>query len=442
MAAEPLAAGVGEAEGAVARVQLPPAERARILLAAAGVMLLLQFAAPAAGFIGLPITFFLKNRLHLSAQGVTGFNFWSGAPLYLSFLFGVMRDRWSPAGKGDRGHLVLFGLITAAIYAAIAFLPPSYPVLLVGCLLVTAGVQAAWGATQGLSSQIAQEHAISGQTSTTINLAGLVPGIAAFAAGGFLSSRLEGEGAAAAARLLFLGGATLMLGVALFGAVGPRRLFAAASVVKPQTSLARDVVRLVRCAPIYAPLIIQLLWQFGPAGGVALQYHLANHLHASDADVGLWYALFWLSILPSMAAYGWLCQRVRLRTLLWVGAVLAVPQWMPLLFVHSLAGAFIAAVPIGLISGIAQVAFTDITIRACPDRLQGTMMMLLWSMYWIATRGGDVWGAWLYETQGGLTTAIWATTAVYAIILPTLLFIPARLTATADGEAIAVEVAV
>jgi hypothetical protein len=437
MAAEPLAAELGET-AARDVTGLPAAERLKLLMAAAAVMLLLQFAAPGAGFIGLPILFFLKNRLHLTAQGLAGFNFWAGAPLYLSFVFGVMRDRWSPAGRGDRGHLVLFGVATAAFYLALAFLPPSYPVLLVGCLLVTAGVQAAWSATQGLSSQIAQEHAISGQTSTTISLAGLVPGIIAFVAGGFLSSLLERQGVVLAARLLFLAGAALMLGVAIFGALGPRRLFDAATIEKPRASLAGDVRRLLRCTPIYAPLIIQLLWQFGPAGGAALQYHLANHLHASDSDVGLWYAVFWASILPSMAAYGWLCQRVRLRTLLWWGAIMAVPQWAPLLFVHTMREAFVAAVPIGLVAGIAQVAFTDITIRACPPRLQGTMMMLLWSMYWIAIRGGDLWGAWLYETQGGLTTAIWATIGVYALIVPMLLFIPRRLTDTMDGETVAV----
>jgi len=437
MAAEPLPVIVSEEIGAPATSRLAAPERMKLLVAAAGVMLLLQFAAPGAGFIGLPILFFLKNRLHLSAQGVASFNFWAGAPLYLGFVFGILRDRWSPAGRGDRGHLMLFGVATAAVYVAMSFLPPTYPVLMVGCLVVTAGVQAAWSATQGLSSQMAQEHAMAGQTGAAINLAGLVPGIVAFAAGGALSSLLEGQNAVIAARLLFLGGAALMIAVALFGAFGPKRLFAAALASAPQASLKDDIIRLVRCAPIYAPLIIQLLWQFGPAGGVALQYHLANRLHATDADVGLWYAVFWLSVLPTMAAYGWLCQRVKLRTLLWLGSVVAVPQWLPLLFVHTMRGAFIAAVPIGLVAGIASVAFTDLTIRACPPRLQGTMMMLIWSMYWVAIRGGDLWGAWLYETQGGLSTAIWATTAVYALILPTLLLAPRRLIDSTDGEAIA-----
>jgi hypothetical protein len=237
--------------------------------------------------------------------------------------------------------------------------------------------------------------------------------------------------------LLFLTGAALMLAVAVFGAFGPSRLFEASRRERPTDTLVQDVVRLARTKAIYAPLVIQLLWQFGPCGGVALQYHLVDHLHASSAQVGLWYATFWLSILPSMAAYAWLCQRVRLNTLLWWGTLMGVPQWAPMLFAHSVQGAFIAAVPIGLVAGIAQVAFMDITIRACPPRLQGTMMMLLWSMYWIPGRVGDLWGAWLYQTQGGLSTAIWATIGVYALMVPMLFLIPRRLTAVADGEAIA-----
>jgi len=276
-----------------------------------------------------------------------------------------------------------------------------------------------------------------GQTSTTISLAGLVPGILAFLLGGELSGLLEGQAAGVAARILFLCGAALMLAVALFGAFGPKRLFAAARAEKPVETPLADIVRLARTKAIYAPLIIQLLWQFAPAGGVALQYHLANALHASDAQVGFWYAAFYACILPAMAAYGWICQRVRLRPLLWWGMIIAVPQWAPLLLTHSMTGAFWATIPIGLVAGIPQVAFMDVTIRACPPRLQGTMMMLLWSMFWIAGRGGDLWGAWLYAQKGGFSTAVWATVAVYALILPMLLLIPRRLTATMDGEAIA-----
>ena len=50
---------------------------------------------------------------------------------------------------------------------------------------------------------------------------------------------------------------------------------------------------------------------------------------------------------------GLLCQKFPLKTLLWWGTVIAVPQMIPLLFIDLVTGALIAAVPIGLMGGVA-----------------------------------------------------------------------------------------
>ena len=65
-------------------------------------LLLLNFASPGGGLIGVPISFFLKNKLHLQAHELALFNLWTSAPLYAAFVFGFLRDRWSPFGRGDR----------------------------------------------------------------------------------------------------------------------------------------------------------------------------------------------------------------------------------------------------------------------------------------------------------------------------------------------------
>jgi hypothetical protein len=88
----------------------------------------------------------------------------------------------------------------------------------------------------------------------------------------------------------------------------------------------------------------------------------------------------------------------------------------------------------GLLGGMASGAYVDLAIRSCPERLQGTMMMLVVTVYWLAVRFGDLWGTDLYEHRGGFTVAIIATTAVYALILPVVFLTPRRLTATADGQ--------
>ena len=428
------AAAVEEIPG-VRAIPLKGAKRLRLLLYAGIPILIINFAAPYQGLIGLPITFFLKNRLHLSAHQTAQFNLIVAIPLFLGFLFGFIRDRWSPFGKGDRGHLVMFGLATAAVYAVTAFIDPTYAVLITAVFLLTALSQFVAGAAAGLASAVGRHHAMSGQMSTVMNSAILTPLVFSYLIGGVLSGMLEGAGAIAAARTLFLIGAGLMLVLTAFGAFGPRRLFddAEAGAEPTRLTLGADVMRLLSTWAIYPVVIIQLLWQFAPAANLVLQYHMARELHATDAQVGAFFAIFNGGFLPMFLLYGWLARRVRLGILLWVGAVLAVPQMVSLLFIPSAKGALLAAIPMGLLGGIGQGAFTDLAMRSCPKGLEGTMMMLFLALYWISGRFGDLWGADLYEHHGGFNTALYATIAVYAAILPVLFLIPRAIKAGKDA---------
>jgi MFS family permease len=384
--------------------------------------------------IAIPVSFFLKNRLHLSANQLAVFNLWVGAPLFAGFLFGFARDRWSPFRAGDRGHIVLFGLATMAIYLAMAFAPPSYGALLACLFLATLTFQMVSSATAGLVTTIGQREAMAGGMSMVLGVAVSLPLLAAFFAGGYVSGWLEGRAADSAARILFLGAAGLMGTIALVGALGPKALFARGAVDVHDTTLFGDIVRLLKHWPVYPVVVIQLLWQFAPAQGIVLQYHMTNALHATDAQWGAWNAIFYGAFIPVYLAYGVLCRRVRLRWLLWVGFTIAVAQMVPLLFIKTAEGALWAALPMGLLGGLGQAALVDLTIRSAPKGLQGTLIMLFLACYWISTRFGDVFGTWLYDQHGGFVTAVIATILVYALILPVLLLVPRRLTATTDGE--------
>ena len=120
------------------------------------------------------------------------------------------------------------------------------------------------------------------------------------------------------------------------------------------------------------------------------------------------------------------------NALLW-GTVAAVPQMVPLLFTDTVTQALIAAVPIGLMGGVATGAYLDLIIRSSPKGLQGTVFMLAGSLYFVVSRFGDVLGTQLYDHYGGFTVCVIAITTVYALILPTLLLVPKELIATGDG---------
>jgi hypothetical protein len=198
----------------------------------------------------------------------------------------------------------------------------------------------------------------------------------------------------------------------------------------------QDLTRLVRHWPIYPALLIWLLWNFAPGSTTPLQYHLQNTLHATDAQWGEWNAIFAASFIPAYIAYGFLCRRFPLKTLLLWGTVFAVPQLVPLLFIHTVTEALLAAVPIGLMGGLATGAYLDLIIRSCPTGLQGTMLMMSWSLYYVVARFGDVLGTHLYDRYGGFGVCVIAITVVYALILPALLLVPKHLIATADGQAL------
>jgi MFS family permease len=226
-----------------------------------------------------------------------------------------------------------------------------------------------------------------------------------------------------------------MIAVALYALWKPAAVFDNISVENGAGSHPiKDLKRLVRHWPIYPAMLIWLLWNFAPGSTTPLQYHLQNTLHATDAQWGQWNAIFAASFIPTFIVFGFLCRRFPLKTLLLWGTVAAVPQMVPLLFIETVPQALIAAIPIGLMGGVATGAYLDLIIRSSPRGLQGTTFMMASSLYFVVSRFGDVLGTNLYDYYGGFAVCVLAITIVYALILPALLLVPRHLIATADGQ--------
>jgi hypothetical protein len=423
------------ADVAVAPTILPRQARRKIFLYLGILIVMLAFGSPAGGLIDIPISFLLKNKLHLQAHEVAGFRLMSAIPLYLAFAFGFIRDIWNPFGMRDRGFMLLFGGISGLLYVLFAFAPISYLTLLGAVIVLTVSFLFVSSAQNGLTAVIGQQHAMTGQISAAWNVFLSVPTFAALLAGGALSGLLEDKGSDEAVRILFLVGAAIMFTVAAYALWRPGDVFDNVRVERgDDPHPIEDLKRLVRHWPIYPAMLIWLLWNFAPGSATPLQYHLQNALHASDAQWGQWNAIFAASFIPTFIIYGILCRKFALKTLLLWGTVIAVPQMVPLLFIHSVTGALIAAVPIGLMGGIATGAYLDLIMRSCPRGLQGTTLMLASSLYFVVSRFGDLLGTHLYDHFGSFDVCVIAITFVYALMLPAILLVPKDLIATADGE--------
>ena len=399
-------------------------------------LVLMNFSGPDAGMIDLPVSFFLKNRMHLKANELAVFKLWIGIPLILGFVFGFIRDRWSPFGRGDRAHILLFGLLTAFIYGLMALMTPSYAMFLGGLFVATMAFRMVSSAVYGVVNTLAQRHAVTGQMSSLINIGSCLPALISCIGGGVLSQTLGGQNAEAAARILFCCAGGLMVSIAVLGFIGPKWVFNEARDEVPTVHFMADLRRIARHWPIYPVMLISLMCQFCPAFGTVLQYHFVDHWHGNDAQWGLWQGIFSGSFLPIFALYGWLSQRIALRPLLWVGFSIGVVQSVPLLMIHDAVGALYAAVPMGLMGALCSSALVDLVIRSAPRGCQGSTMMLFFGCFFFSGRAGDLLGTWIYDKHGGFIPTVIVGLIVYVLILPVLLLVPKRLTATKDGEVI------
>jgi len=397
----------------------------------APLLLLAGMVTPENPFVDIATSFMLKNHLHASAGFIANFRFVTAIPIYLSFVFGILRDQWSPFGLRDRGYLLLFAMAAAAVFLALAVLPLSAAGLYLGVLMAMVCFRFISAAQQGLMALIGQEKRMSGVLASVLQVATNVVGLAGGFAGGYVAQ-------AWAPAATFGVMALLALSVAAFGVWKPASIFHH-TYDQPQAqhaTLWADIRSLVRHRAIYPAILIAMLWNFAPGLATPLQFYFSNTLHTPDALFGDFFGIYYASYLPTILLYGWLCRRFALKTLIWWAMILTVPQLVPLVLIHSGAQALMLAVPMGLLGGLGVAAIFDLAMRSCPPGLQGTLMMLVYGVYILSLRGSDVIGSAIYDLDPrvGFQWCVALTALVYTCILPVILLIPREVIATRDGE--------
>lgn len=394
--------------------------------------LLVYLVMPHGYLLDFATSYMLKDQLHASATQVSTFRLLTAIPVYLSVVFGLTRDLWSPLGLRDRGYFLIFAPITAAVFAWMAYSQLTYTGLFIGMFLVMFFFRFVAAGQWALLALVGQEKLMSGRLSALWNVVSSIPYIVGGLASGWIAEHLP-------PRQTFILMAVLSMLMFFFAFWKPGAVFGHA-YDRPQAKgadLVGDIKRLLRHRAVYPAVLIMFLFQFAPGSNTPLQFYLTNQLHASDSVYTNYYAIFAAAFIPMFFIYGWICKKISLRSLLWIGTIITVPQMLPLAFIHSAQAALWLALPIGMMGGIAAGAYYDLAMRSCPPGLQGALMMMVDGVFVLSYRGGDILGAQIYSTSptyGFLYCAL-ATTAVYALILAVIPFIPRDLIATADGEA-------
>lgn len=393
--------------------------------------LFIYLATPAGYLVDIQTSYILKNQLHATATQISIFRLVTGIPVYMAFVFGLARDHWNPLGLRDRGFFLIFAPTTAVACIGMAFSGFSYTGLVAGMLVAMLSSRFVAAAYQGLIALVGQEKLMSGRLSALCNVVSSAPVVAGAFASGYVSDHL-------AAQQAFFLVAMVNVSIAVLALWKPVSVFGHL-YEKPQargTDFVGNVRRLARHKAVYPAVLICFLWNFAPGSATPLQFYLTNELHASDSVYSYYNGIFAAAFIPTFLLYGFLCKKVSLNKLLWWGTIVAVPQMIPLAFIHSANLALVLAAPIGLMGGVATAAYFDLAMRSCPPGLQGTLMMLVDGVLALSARAGDLLGSWIYSSGAtyGFTYCVIATTVVYALILPLIPLAPRALIATKDGE--------
>ena len=183
-----------------------------------GALTLLVYVVAPEYLLDIPTSYMLKNRLHAGAPEVSLFRLLTGIPIYIAFVFGLLRDWWNPLGLRDRGYFLLFAPLTTAVFVFMAMSHLSYTLLTGGMILAMASFRFILAAFQGLLALVGQEALMSGRLSTLQSMFYQLAMILAAFASGVISERLS-----PAQTFCLMAAVTLLIGA--FGLVKPSSVF-------------------------------------------------------------------------------------------------------------------------------------------------------------------------------------------------------------------------
>jgi MFS family permease len=412
---------------------LPSSTRTQRQLGAyfAVLMLTLGLAEPT-GLVSLPLLFWLKDGLGLRPQAIAAFEAVALAPLYFGFVFGFVRDRWRPFGRDDRAYFLIGAPIAIASYCWLALHATSSTSLLIGIVIAVVAFEFLGATAEGLMTEAAQRHVMTGQLSALSEITEIVPGVASTLIGGWIATHVD-VGAT------FVLAAVIAMIVVVQGVWRPLAVFPRAPrLYEAPECHTQAVRRLVKHRALWPAIGALLLWNFSPGWGTPLVFFLTDTLKLTPVEFGAFRAATFASGAIAALLYAAMCRRFPLRPILWWTVALNIPVAFLILVTRSAVQAIAVAAVVGLLLGMLNIALFDLLRRSCPAKLEGTGIMLGYSLFSIGGTIGDLFGSWMYD-RFGLASCLTFDALATIAILPVLLLVPRAITSSRDGDSEPVE---
>jgi MFS family permease len=406
---------------------------ARLLLLFAFSSTLIIAGQLVSGLIFVGLKYVLKDELHLTAERISLLTMVFDIPWYVAFLFGILRDRWRPFGRGDRAYLLACSLAVVVCCVLAAIVKPGVFSITVLIVAVTAAASMFGASVSGILAAIGKRRGLPGRLAVAMTV---LPMGVALVQGSATGLIMEHFGWSTLC-LVSAGIAALVVAVAFWQ---PAALVRDIEEGREDASAAFEPLRVAiarflghREALIAA--LICTLWNFTAGWGTPLFFHFTNTLKFTDSQFEFTSSITLLGNILAALSYAALCFRISLRLMLYLGIGIGILGCAGYALVHDYRTALAVGFFVGATCGLGNSAIQDLLIRSTPRRLEALAATLAGAGMWISNDVSDLIGSMLY-TRGGFLLALGVTLLVNAIILPLLPFIPARVFKSEEGTAV------
>lgn len=377
----------------------------------------------------IPLKNLLKNELHADRAATAAFFFWLGLAWYFKPFFGIFTDAFPLFGTRRKSYILSGSILSVASFIALAYTPHRYAALLAVCIAVNVFMVVTSCAVGGFMTEKAQALKASGRFSSIFQVAYQMAGVIGGPLGGVLAAVAFGwTNAASAAIMFFPIPATIFFLKEQRTRIDSKRLLGEAK---------RQLAKTATAKTMWAAAGFSFLFYFAPGIQTALFYQQQDILHMSTQTQGVMLFLNGIFGIVSAAIYGsFACKRWTLRKLLFWSITIGAIAQMTYALYSTVGRAYLIESFWGLGWSAADMALTDLYMRATPGGSEGLGFSLMVSVRNLALFGADWIGSKAMDAYHlHFSTLAIANGAISLIALPFLFLLPALIVDRKDSGA-------
>jgi predicted MFS family arabinose efflux permease len=376
----------------------------------------------------IPLKNLLKNELHEDRAATAAFFFWLGLAWYLKPFFGIFIDAFPFMGLRRKSYIVTGSLLAVAGFIGLIFTPHRYGALLAMCVGINVFMVITSTAVGGFMTEKAQAFKASGSFASIFQVAYQTAGVIGGPLGGILASVAFGWTNGASAAIMFL-----PIPAAVFFLKEKR---VDIDTQKLLGDAGKQLTKIVKARTMWAAAGFSFLFYFAPGIQTALFYRQQNDLHMSTGQQGLMAFLNGLFAILAAVIYGsYAAKRWPLRKLLmWCILAGAVSQMGYALY-NSMHEAYIIEIFWGLGWASADMALTDLYMRATPRGSEALGFSLMVSVRNLSLFGADWLGSKAMDAyQIHFSSMAIANGLISLIAIPFVFVLPALIVDQRDSR--------